>query len=60
MIGGLVKIKGNNIKSKLGSKLATSRGLGSTSLQKIDALQLITLLVFLSHVLFKTKWGSFL
>ncbi len=36
--GGLVEIKGNKIESKLGSKSATSRGLGSTLLLKIVAL----------------------
>jgi hypothetical protein len=35
-----------------------SSGLGSILLHKIVALQLVTLLVFLSHVLFKTKWGA--
>ncbi len=56
--GGLVEIKGNKIKSKLGSKSATSCELSSTLLLKIVALQLVTYL-FLSHVCSKTKWGSF-
>ena len=58
IFGGLVKIKGNKIKSKLSSKSAMSRGLGSTLLLKIVALQLVTYR-FLSHVFSKKKWGGF-
>jgi hypothetical protein len=54
--GSLVKIKGNKIESKLGSKLATFYGLGSTLLLKIVALQLVTYR-FLSHVFSKITWN---
>jgi hypothetical protein len=56
--GGLVKIKGKTIESKLGSESATSRGLGSTLLHK-NYCSVTRYLLFLSHVFSKTKWGGF-
>ncbi len=58
--GGLVKIKGNKWRLTLGFKSATIQWAWLYFVTKNVALQLVTLLVFLSHVLSKTKWGSFL
>ena len=58
--GGLVKLKRQRNQEQAWFQVGHISWTRLYSVTKIIALQLVTLLVFLSHVLSKTKWGCLL